>query len=340
MKFNRILNKVCISFLILFSVSSCSTVEKTQEAIRKEVLATYEGRKITRGEVEDYFKGFHDALVEKYGENYKNDAGYLKDQLVAFTENYAQNSILIEEFDRRGLMSEEDINNKIEDSVHSVKTLFIDEENGVDDGHGHKINLEQFNTALKQAFYVDEEDYKNKQRDIIKINSLVDDVIKDVTVNEDEVKKYYEDNKDTKYITRAGGNMYHILVDTEEEALKVKERLNNGEKYEDIAKELNKDSTSQTGGSLGFVEYDNKNYDADFLAGAKNLKDGEISDPVKTQFGYHIIKVTDIKSEDQYTDFESVKSEIENTLLYEKKNQAVTEFSENLFKDKKLKIKS
>ncbi|EIA25444.1 Putative foldase [Candidatus Arthromitus sp. SFB-4] len=133
--------------------------------------------------------------------------------------------------------------------------------------------------------------------------------------------------------------MYHILVDTEEEALKVKERLNNGEKYEDIAKELNKDATSQTGGSLGFVEYDNTNYDADFLAGAKNLKEGEISDPVKTQFGYHIIKVTDVRTEDQYTDFESVKSEIEETLLYEKKNKAVTEFSENLFKEKKLKVK-
>ncbi|BAK57206.1 peptidylprolyl isomerase [Candidatus Arthromitus sp. SFB-mouse-Japan] len=339
MKFNKILSRVCISLSILFTVSSCSTIEKTEEAIRKEVLATYEGRKITRGEVEDYFAGFHNALVQRYGENYKNDAGYLNDQLKAFAENYSQNSILIEEFDKRGLISEEEINNKVEESLHAVKDLFIDEENGVDDGHGHKIDQERFNKALNEAFYVDEEDYKNKQRDIIKINALVDDLIKDVSVTEEELNKYYEDNKDTKYITRPGAIMYHILVDTEEEALKVKERLNNGEKYEDIAKELNKDATSQTGGSLGFVEYDNTNYDADFLAGAKNLKEGEISDPVKTQFGYHIIKVTDVRTEDQYTDFESVKSEIEETLLYEKKNKAVTEFSENLFKEKKLKVK-
>ena len=268
MKFNKILSRVCISLSILFTVSSCSTIEKTEEAIRKEVLATYEGRKITRGEVEDYFAGFHNALVQRYGENYKNDAGYLNDQLKAFAENYSQNSILIEEFDKRGLISEEEINNKVEESLHAVKDLFIDEENGVDDGHGHKIDQERFNKALNEAFYVDEEDYKNKQRDIIKINALVDDLIKDVSVTEEELNKNYEDNKDTKYITRPGAIMYHILVDTEEEALKVKERLNNGEKYEDIAKELNKDATSQTGGSLGFVVYDNTNYDADFLAGA------------------------------------------------------------------------
>ena len=171
MKFNKILSRVCISLSILFTVSSCSTIEKTEEAIRKEVLATYEGRKITRGEVEDYFAGFHNALVQRYGENYKNDAGYLNDQLKAFAENYSQNSILIEEFDKRGLISEEEINNKVEESLHAVKDLFIDEENGVDDGHGHKIDQERFNKALNEAFYVDEEDYKNKQRDIIKINA-------------------------------------------------------------------------------------------------------------------------------------------------------------------------
>ena len=133
--------------------------------------------------------------------------------------------------------------------------------------------------------------------------------------------------------------MYHILVDTEEEALKVKERIEAGEKYEDIAAELNKDATSQTGGSLGFVEYDNTSYDADFLEGAKNLSEGEISDPVKTQFGYHIIKVEGIKSEPEYDDIESVRVDIEETLLTEKKQNLVNEFSENLFKEKNLKVK-
>ena len=340
MKFNKLISKISMIALVFFVLSSCSIVQKTEEAIRGEVLATYDGRKITRGEVEDYFKGFDAALIERYGEDYKNNSEYLNEQLKAFAENYAQNSILIEEFGKRGIATEEEINEEIDNMVSEVMHLFIDEENGtLDDGHGHKVNEEKLNEALKAAFYVDIEDYKTKQRDIIKINKLVDDLVKDVSVSEDEILEYYENNKDEKYKTGAGATMYHILVDTEEEALKVKERIEAGEKYEDIAAELNKDATSQTGGSLGFVEYDNTSYDADFLEGAKNLSEGEISDPVKTQFGYHIIKVEGIKSEPEYDDIESVRLDIEETLLTEKKQNLVNEFSENLFKEKNLKVK-
>lgn len=340
MKFNKLISKISMIALVFFVLSSCSIVQKTEEAIRGEVLATYDGRKITRGEVEDYFKGFDAALIERYGEDYKNNSEYLNEQLKAFAENYAQNSILIEEFGKRGIATEEEINEEIDNMVSEVMHLFIDEENGtLDDGHGHKVNEEKLNEALKAAFYLDIEDYKTKQRDIIKINKLVDDLVKDVSVSEDEILEYYENNKDEKYKTGAGATMYHILVDTEEEALKVKERIEAGEKYEDIAAELNKDATSQTGGSLGFVEYDNTSYDADFLEGAKNLSEGEISDPVKTQFGYHIIKVEGIKSEPEYDDIESVRVDIEETLLTEKKQNLVNEFSENLFKEKNLKVK-
>ena len=340
MKFNKLISKISMIALVFFVLSSCSIIQKTEEAIRGEVLATYDGRKITRGEVEDYFKGFDAALIERYGEDYKNNSEYLNEQLKAFAENYAQNSILVEEFGKRGIATEEEINEEIDNMVSEVMHLFIDEENGtLDDGHGHKVNEEKLNEALKAAFYVDIEDYKTKQRDIIKINKLVDDLVKDVSVSEDEILEYYENNKDEKYKTGAGATMYHILVDMEEEALKVKERIEAGEKYEDIAAELNKDATSQTGGSLGFVEYDNTSYDADFLEGAKNLSEGEISDPVKTQFGYHIIKVEGIKSEPEYDDIESVRVDIEETLLTEKKQNLVNEFSENLFKEKNLKVK-
>ena len=340
MKFNKLVSRISMIALTFFTMTSCSMIKKTDEAIRNEVLATYVGKTVTRGEVEDYFKGFDSVLVERYGEDYRNSQEYVNEQLKSFAQNYAQNSILISEVDKKGLITEEELNKKINERTSEVMHTFIDEQNGtLDDGHGHKVNEQKLNEALKQSFYVDIEDFKAKQRDIIKMDTLIESIIKDIKVSDEEVSKYYEQNKDSQFVTGPGAVMYHILVNTEEDALKVKERLNAGEKYEDLAAELNPDATSQTGGSLGFVEYESKNFDSDFLAGARNLEEGQISDPVKTQFGYHIIKVTDIKNEPVYDDFDSVKVNIENSLLTEKQQKAVLEYSENLFKEKKLKLK-
>ena len=82
----------------------------------------------------------------------------------------------------------------------------------------------------------------------------------------------------------------HILVETEEEALAVKERLEAGEAFEDLAAELSNDPGSgQEGGDLGwFTEEDMV---APFAEAAFSLEIGEIGDPVETQFGWHVIDV-------------------------------------------------
>lgn len=340
MKFNKIINKISIILLSCFMLYSCSMIKKTENAIRNEIVATYNNVKITRGEVEDYYKGFESALIEKYGKDYKSNREYVSKQLKTFSENYAQNQLLLKEFKNRNLLTDEEINEEVDKLVTSLKSSFIDNENGtLDNGDGNKINEEKLNAALKTYFYVDIEDYKQKQRDILKINKLVEDITKDVSVTDEEAQKYYDEKKEKDYKRGPGAVLSHILVSSEEEALKVKERIKNGEKYEDLASELNKDSTKKTGGSLGFVEYDSKNYDKDFLNGAKNLKEGEISDPVKTQFGYHIIKAKNIKSETEYIDFSTVKDKIKESILNDKKRNVVTDFSEKLYKDNKLKIK-
>ena len=340
MKFNKLLSRVSILSIVFFTLFSCRIVKKTEEAIRAEVLATYTGKKITRGEIEDYYAGFNKALEEKYGKDYRSNAKYINEQLKVFAKNYAENGILIQEFDNRGIATDEEISKEVDNVVSEILKQFIDNENGtIDYGNGNKINETLLNETLAKSFYMNLDDFKRKQVDIIKINKLVEDLVKDIVISEDEMRKYYEDNKEQKYSKKPGAVMYHILVATEEEALKVKERLQSGEDYGEIAKELNKDSTSQTGGSLGYVEYGSTSYDQDFLNAAKELKEGEISDPVKTKFGYHIIKVTGVNQDVVYDDFESVKSKIEEKLLTEKKQTTVLEFSEKLFKEKNLKVK-
>ena len=86
----------------------------------------------------------------------------------------------------------------------------------------------------------------------------------------------------------------HILVDTEEKAKEIKKKLNKGSKFEALVKEFSKDEGSKAnGGELGYVrkgqlvpEFESKTF---------SMKKDEISDPVKTQFGWHIIRVLDVR---------------------------------------------
>ena len=115
-------------------------------------------------------------------------------------------------------------------------------------------------------------------------------------------------------------NASHILVETEEEAKNVKSRLDAGEKFEDVAVEVSKDPSAKTNkGELGtftkgvMVE--------EFYNAASKLKEGEISEPVQTKFGYHIIKVNKIV--DDYAQFsdeskENIKQSLKRTIMAEK----------------------
>ncbi|MFC4769996.1 peptidylprolyl isomerase [Effusibacillus consociatus] len=116
---------------------------------------------------------------------------------------------------------------------------------------------------------------------------------KDVQVTEDEIKKYYDEHgKD--YGQKEQVKARHILVDTEAEAKAVLDRLKKGEDFAKIAKEKSKDSTSAVkGGDLGFFEQGNMVPEFDKIA--FTLKAGAISEPVKTDFGYHIIQVLEKK---------------------------------------------
>lgn len=85
----------------------------------------------------------------------------------------------------------------------------------------------------------------------------------------------------------------HILVDTKSEADLLKSKIDNGECFETLAKKYSKCPSSQDGGDLGYFE--RGQMVKEFEDAAFNLPVGKVSNPVKTQFGWHIIKVYDKK---------------------------------------------
>lgn len=83
----------------------------------------------------------------------------------------------------------------------------------------------------------------------------------------------------------------HILVDTKEEALAIKAKIDKGESFEAMAKKYSKCPSGQNGGDLGY--FGKGEMVPSFEAAAFSLPLGKVSEPVQTQFGWHLIKVTD-----------------------------------------------
>src|SRR6202046_5617314 len=100
----------------------------------------------------------------------------------------------------------------------------------------------------------------------------------------------------------------HILVETEDEAKAVEEELKKGADFAELAKKKSKDPGASDGGDLGF--FTKEQMVPEFSAVAFALEPGKISDPVKSQFGWHIIKVEE-KRDRKPPDFAQVKAQIE-----------------------------
>jgi peptidyl-prolyl cis-trans isomerase C len=117
----------------------------------------------------------------------------------------------------------------------------------------------------------------------------------------------------------------HILVPTEEEAKTIVAQLKGGADFATLAKEKSKDPGAADGGDLGYFTKDQMV--PEFADAAFKLDKGQISDPVKTQFGWHVIKVEDKRVKPTPT-FDQVKPQIENYVAH----RAQTELVENLRK--------
>ncbi|OAK46739.1 peptidylprolyl isomerase PrsA [Bacillus wiedmannii] len=158
---------------------------------------------------------------------------------------------------------------------------------------------DQFDTLLKQQG-MKEETFKNTIR-----ASLAQEKAIEKTITDKELKENYKPEIKAS----------HILVKDEATAKKVKEELGQGKSFEELAKQYSEDTGSkEKGGDLGF--FGHGKMVKEFEDAAYKLKKDEVSEPVKTQFGYHIIKVTDIKEPEK--SFEQSKTDLKKELVAKK----------------------
>ena len=138
-------------------------------------------------------------------------------------------------------------------------------------------------------------------------------------VTEEEMKAVY-DEEAAKLQQTERVRARHILVGTEQEAKDIRGRLDKGEKFEDLAKQFSLDGSKDYGGDLGY--FTAPEMVPEFSKATFALKTGETSPPVKTDFGWHIIRLDDRK-QGAAQPFDQVKSAIRNVLLRKKVSETM-----------------
>ena len=170
----------------------------------------------------------------------------------------------------------------------------------------------------------------------ILVQSLIEkEIIEKVKVDDQEAVTYYEENKDN-FITKEQVYLYNILVETEEVAQDILEKLKAGGDFIEIAKEKSTGPSAAQGGDLGYVSKGELIPEIENVVFA--LEIGNISDIIKSEYGFHILKVTDKKPEVLKT-FEEVKEEIVQTLLSTKQKEAFDNLLEELKSQVTIEIK-
>jgi peptidyl-prolyl cis-trans isomerase C len=171
------------------------------------------------------------------------------------------------------------------------------------------IDLKIVSKAAEDKKIADSDDFKKRMaftRNRLLMDSLLAQEGKSATTDA-AMKKVYEDA--SKQISgEQEVHARHILVETEDEAKAVKAELDKGADFAELAKKKSKDPGASDGGDLGF--FTKEQMVPEFSDVAFKLDPGKISDPVKSQFGWHIIKVEE-KRNRKAPDFEQVKAQIE-----------------------------
>ncbi len=184
------------------------------------------------------------------------------------------------------------------------------------------LSKEDFDKTLEEQNLTMEflEDYYEKQ---LTINRLLNKtVLSKIVISSSEIEEYYNNNKN-EFITTEQVRARHILVESAEEAESILKQLNNGADFIELAKEKSTCPSASEGGDLGY--FAKGQMIKEFEDAAFALEVGEISPVVKTEFGYHIIKLLDKKPE-TIMELEDAIQEIEEKLKLEKQNTAFADY--------------
>lgn len=267
--------------------------------------------------------GNNNEVVVSVGDDELTQEELQQDMLELYGKSYA-NSYISE-----SLIKQEAEKLKIKVTKDQVNKAF--EEEAATQG----MSAADYETQIKNYYGVTKDVYtKNIETGLL----LAEVIYKTYTPKESDLKAYFEKNKE-QFNTEAQVKASHILVEKEEDAKKYIEELDKSKDikadFAKLAKEHSTDTgTKDNGGELGFFTKDSMV--EEFSNVAFSLKKGEFTkEPVKSEYGYHVIYVTDVKKAKEAT-YENSKEEIEEAYKSQLQNEKYNEWQEKVKKDYKI----
>jgi foldase protein PrsA len=274
--------------LVLGNVfSGCS------EITEQSTVARVYGKKIEEKDIEDFLKLVY-LYMPSSQETYSQEeyASFLRDEVLWFL---VENEVIEHEANRLGLTVDE---SRVEQAFRQSAEELINDIYGSE---------ENYRARLKELD-IDEKSIQDFHRKSLLTELLYEHVAS--TITEEDARAYVEENP--QYLEKpAQVYAFHILLDSREKALEVLNLLQEGADFLEVGQEHSLDEYVE----LGMISSQDM-LDPAFLEAAFALEPGEISQPVETPYGFHLIKITEKVEQGVYT-FEEIKEAVINKLKSE-----------------------
>ncbi len=247
-------------------------------------VAVFEGGEVTLGEVQEFAAQTGMGELSPSSPQYEAMIQQIMPTLVEFeiAKAYAEEQGIT--------VSESEVNQEIE----TIKDQISEQARA----QGANVGREEaFEQALQQAGLT-EEDLRAQLRDQLPVQKVQERVAGGAEASQEEVKRFYAENKELQFTTPERRCARHILFNKDQKAKaeEVKGRLQNGADFAELAREFSQDpGSAENGGDLGCLGQGETV--PNFEEALFNAEEGEIVGPVETEFGYHVIEVTDIRQQ-------------------------------------------
>ena len=319
MKRSQLIALIAVGLFAAFVAAGCGS---DKESVGANDVAVVDGTPITKEQF--------DQLIDRARDNYKKNkqdfpaAG--TPQYVALRRQAMSFLVQREQFEQKakdlGLtISDSDV----EKQMQTIKSQYFQGRNGKCDAACEK----KYQAEIKKQGVTDEQVREDVRASVVQ-NKIYEKVTADVTVSDKEIADYYKKNKQN-YIQPASRDVRHILVKKKALADALYQRAESGENFAALAKKYSTDpGTKKQGGKLPISK---GRQVPEFDKAAFALKTGEISQPVKTSYGWHVIEaLTGIKKE-KVTPLSEVKPAIRQQLLQQDKTNAMKDWVAKAQKD-------